>query len=88
MPTRVKNVSLNLRVKCFAGAKSLPINFTLNIKGKIRFLIISIILKFLRFYKGDEPDSDAKEKIRTHVGEWKTKEKQAWINQKKDFSKA
>jgi len=32
-----------------------------------------------RFYKGDEPDSDAKDKIRTHVGEWKTTEKQAGI---------
>ena len=31
---------------------------------------------FNSFYKGDEPDSDSKEKIRTHVGEWKTTDKQ------------
>ena len=34
VPTRVKNASSNLRVKSFAGVKSLPINFILNIKGK------------------------------------------------------
>jgi len=36
-----------------------------------------------RFYKGDEPDSDSKEKIRTHVGEWKTTDKQGQYGERR-----
>ena len=39
---------------------------------------------FFRFYKGDEPDSDIKEKIRTHVGEWKTSDKEGQYGERNE----